>query len=88
MKQKTIIWDFDGTLLPSDLYDSEQSLMLYKLQETRGQTFILTRISAKLLIFADSEEHLRRSRGLRPAFSLWSCHLRVHAKINSHFSLE
>ena len=30
MKLYTIIWDFDGTILPSDPYDSEQTLLLYK----------------------------------------------------------
>jgi hypothetical protein len=34
MKTATIIWDFDGTLLPFAPYDSEQTLMLYKLDET------------------------------------------------------
>ncbi len=33
MKIKTIIWDFDGTLLPLSPYDSEQTLTLYKLDE-------------------------------------------------------
>ena len=27
----TVIWDFDGTLVPNDPYDSEQSLMIHKL---------------------------------------------------------
>jgi FMN phosphatase YigB (HAD superfamily) len=33
MKPSMIIWDFDGTLIPNDPYDSEQTLMLYKLNE-------------------------------------------------------
>ena len=33
MSRYNIIWDFDGTLLPNDPYDSEQSLMMYKLYE-------------------------------------------------------
>jgi hypothetical protein len=34
MKPSMIIWDFDGTLLPNEPHDSEQTQMLYKLHET------------------------------------------------------
>lgn len=29
MKKITIIWDFDGTILPHEPYDSEQSLLIH-----------------------------------------------------------
>ena len=56
----TIIWDFDGTLLPSNPYDSEQSLMLYKLHETAERIPILNRALARVLLYADRKEHLRK----------------------------
>ena len=45
MKPDTIIWDFDGTLLPSDPYDSEQTLLRYK----------LTAVEEKISIFKKFE---------------------------------
>ena len=55
-----IIWDFDGTLLPSDPYDSEQALMLYKLNETGEKTPLFIRALALALLYADQKEHLRK----------------------------
>ena len=59
MKKYTIIWDFDGTLLPNDPYDSEQSLMMYKLYETGQRVPVFTHALARLLIYADQKEYLR-----------------------------
>ena len=56
----TIIWDFDGTLIPNDPYDSEQTLMMYKLYEAGEKISIFTRALAKLLIYADQHEYLRK----------------------------
>ena len=60
MSRYNIIWDFDGTLLPNDPYDSEQTLMMYKLHEAGEKISIFTRTLAGLLIYADQKEHLRK----------------------------
>jgi len=59
-KPYTIIWDFDGTLIPNDPYDSEQSLMMYKLYEIGERIPIFTHALARLLIYADQKEYLRK----------------------------
>jgi len=56
----TIIWDFDGTLIPNDPYDSEQSLMMYMLYEAGQRISVFTHTLARLLIYADQREHLRK----------------------------
>jgi phosphoserine phosphatase len=60
MKPFTIIWDFDGTLLPNDPYDSEQTLMLYKLNETGEKISYFIQALARILIVADQKEHFRK----------------------------
>ena len=59
MLADSIIWDFDGTLLPNDPHDSEQSLMLYKLEEAGADMPLIKRVVAHIMIYADSREHLR-----------------------------
>lgn len=59
-KPYTIIWDFDGTLIPNDPYDSEQSLMMYKLYEAGPSVSVFTHALARFLIYADHKEHLRK----------------------------
>ena len=61
MKTDTIIWDFDGTLLPLAPYDSEQTLMLYKLNETAQRPPYFVRAIARLLIWADHRQMLRQT---------------------------
>jgi len=61
MKTDTIIWDFDGTLLPLAPYDSEQTLMLYKLDETVPRPPYIVRAIARLLIGADRRQMLRQT---------------------------
>ncbi len=56
----TIIWDFDGTLIPNDPYDSEQTLMMYKLYESGQSVPVFTRVLARLLVYADQKEYLRK----------------------------
>ena len=56
MKPDTIIWDFDGTILPSDPYDSEQTLLLYKLAAVEGKMSFFRRMVAKVVIYADRKE--------------------------------
>ena len=58
-KTDTIVWDFDGTLIPNDPCDSEQTLMMYKLHEAGEKISLFTRTLAHLLIYADQKEHLR-----------------------------
>jgi phosphoserine phosphatase len=60
MRKYTIIWDFDGTLLPNDPYDSEQSLMLYKLYESGEKIPFFIRTLARILLYADQKENLRK----------------------------
>jgi len=60
MKPSIIIWDFDGTLLPNEPYDSEQTLMLYKLHETGERISFFIRVLALILLYADQKEHLRK----------------------------
>ena len=57
----SIIWDFDGTLLPHDPYDSEQSLMLYKLNEAGDNVPVILRGIARMMIYADNKEFLRKA---------------------------
>jgi phosphoserine phosphatase len=61
MKLYTIIWDFDGTLLPNDPYDSEQSLLIYKLDKTEEKIPLILRALTRILIYADNREHLRKT---------------------------
>jgi len=60
MKKYTIIWDFDGTLLPNDPYDSEQSLMMYKLHEAGEKIPVYIRALARTLLYADQKEYFRK----------------------------
>ena len=61
MPTNLTIWDFDRTLLPNDPYDSEQSLILYKLHETGKKIPLYLRELANILIYADNKERLRRT---------------------------
>ena len=58
-KPVTITWDFDGTLVPNDPYDSEQTLMRYKLAEAGNRISTFTRAVARLMIYADQKEFFR-----------------------------
>ena len=58
MKPNTIIWDFDGTILPSDPYDSEQSLLLHLLYRSEDRLTFPKRIVARAAIYADRKEWL------------------------------
>ncbi len=59
MSTHSIIWDFDGTLLPNDPNDSEQSLMLYKIAKDGANMPVIKRALAHIMIYADSREYLR-----------------------------
>ncbi len=58
-KPVTITWDFDGTLVPNDPYDSEQTLMRYKLAEAGNRISTFIRAVARLMIYADQKEFFR-----------------------------
>ena len=61
MKADTIIWDFDGTLLPLAPYDSEQTLMMYRLNEYATRPIFLVRSLARFLIWADRRQMMRKA---------------------------
>lgn len=61
MKPYTIIWDFDGTILPSDPYDSEQTLLLYKVKGSEEKISFFKQVAAKAVIYADMKEWLKGS---------------------------
>jgi phosphoserine phosphatase len=61
MKLYTIIWDFDGTILPSDPYDSEQTLLLYKVNRAGEKIPFFKRVVARAIIYADMKEWLAES---------------------------
>ena len=61
MKRYTIIWDFDGTILPPEPYDSEQFLLLHKLHQSREVIPFFMRTIARAVIYADMKERLRRT---------------------------
>jgi len=61
MQSYTIIWDFDGTILPLEPYDSEQSLLLHVLTQSGNEFPLPKRIVARAIIFADRMEWLGKS---------------------------
>jgi phosphoserine phosphatase len=59
MKTLTIIWDFDGTILPLAPFDSEQSLLRYRMNQRWEPYGLLKKACAEVLIYADRRELLR-----------------------------
>jgi phosphoserine phosphatase len=57
----TIIWDFDGTILPLAPFDSEQSLLLYRMNLREEPFGLLKKAYAKAIIYADRRERLRKT---------------------------
>jgi len=68
MQPNSIIWDFDGTLLPNDPNDSEQSMMLFKLVTAGSNMPVIKRALAHIMIYADSKEY---SRSTFKRFYVW-----------------
>ena len=60
MKKFTIIWDFDGTILPLAPFDSEQSLLMYRIRQTDKPFGRLKKGYAKAIIYADRRQWLRK----------------------------
>ena len=61
MKKFTIVWDFDGTILPLEPYDSEQSLLIHVMNQSRKPYDWLKKVYIKAIIYADQHERLRRT---------------------------
>ncbi len=56
MPKPTIVWDFDGTLLPSDPYDSEQLLLHYLLKFYKNKMPLTERLIGKVALFTDRKQ--------------------------------
>jgi phosphoserine phosphatase len=61
MKKLTIIWDFDGTILPIAPFDSEQSLLLYRMSQPQEPFGLLKKGCVKAIIYADQRERFRKT---------------------------
>lgn len=53
MQKHTIIWDFDGTILPINPYDSEQTLLHYIITGRECRPSLFMRLIGRLVIYAD-----------------------------------
>ena len=73
MSQYTIIWDFDGTLLPVEPFDSEQLLLIYRLNQLEGVIPLWQRVVARVFIHADMKEWFQEEwfRKTFNTFYLW-----------------
>ena len=56
----TIIWDFDGTILPLAPFDSEQSLLQYRMNQGEAPFGLLKKAYVKTIVYADRRERLRK----------------------------
>jgi phosphoserine phosphatase len=61
MEKFTIIWDFDGTLLPMAPFDSEQSLLVYRMSQTENPFSWFKKGYARVIIYADRREWFRKT---------------------------
>jgi phosphoserine phosphatase len=61
MRKLTIIWDFDGTILPNTPFDSEQSLLMYRMNQLDKPFGWFKKGYAKAIIYADQRERLRKT---------------------------
>ena len=60
MKKFTIIWDFDGTILPIAPFDSEQSLLRYRMDQPDKSFGWFKKGYTKAIIYADQRQWLRK----------------------------
>ena len=60
MTKHTIIWDFDGTILPLSPYDSEQALLMHLLNRRDKKMSLFNRLFTRFVVFADRREWFRR----------------------------
>ena len=56
MKKFTIIWDFDGTILPIAPFDSEQSLLRYRMDQPDKSFGWFKKGYTKAIIYADQRQ--------------------------------
>jgi phosphoserine phosphatase len=61
MKRFTIIWDFDGTILPLDPFDSEQSLLIHRMSQPEKPFGWLKKGYARAVIYADRRQWFRQT---------------------------
>ena len=61
METLTLIWDFDGTILPLAPFDSEQSLLLHRINQPDQAFGLLKKAYVKAIIYADRRERLRKT---------------------------
>jgi phosphoserine phosphatase len=61
MEKLSIIWDFDGTILPSAPFDSEQSLLRYRMYQPEKPFSWLKKRCAQAIIYADRRERFRKT---------------------------
>ena len=61
MQPFTIIWDFDGTLLPIEPFDSEQSLLVYRMSRAENPFGWFKKGYARAIIYADRREWFRKT---------------------------
>ena len=61
MEPLTIIWDFDGTILPLAPFDSEQSLLRYRMNQREAPLGVLKKAYVKVIVYADRQERLRKT---------------------------
>lgn len=60
MKKFAIVWDFDGTILPLEPFDSEQSLLIHGMNRVEKPFGWLKKGCARAIIYADRREWLRK----------------------------
>ena len=61
MEKFTIIWDFDGTILPIAPFDSEQSLLRYRMNQSEEPFGLPKKGWVKAIIYADRREWFRKT---------------------------
>ncbi len=61
MEKVTIIWDFDGTILPNAPFDSEQSLLRHRMCQPEAQFGLLKKGCVQAVIYADRKERFRKT---------------------------
>lgn len=61
MKKFTIVWDFDGTILPLEPFDSEQSLLIHGMNQMEKPFGWLKKGYARVIIYADRREWFRKT---------------------------
>lgn len=61
VSKHTIIWDFDGTILPLEPYDSEQALLMHLLDRPEEKMPFFNLLFTRFVVYADRKEWFRRA---------------------------